>query len=353
MLFAIGTRVRFRYTGESGVITAKLDDTTLLVRLNSDPSMEIPTYEEDLIRDTGAEPVSAGAKFILPKKEKEKTPEAPPRREVKGPKSGGKASGIQIAFEPMPGKDGGVSRYKIWLINDTAHEFLTEFDLLVDDRNQISSDDKLSASTALEMGDLLSDQLNDAPEIDLSVRRITTAGPDEALSKTLKIKPKQFFNSVHMAPLLQVLTHLYPVFSSFETRPEVSTPGDDLLDYTRQQVKKKPAAIDANAVPYRAFDVEEFASFIPEIDLHIERLINGHARLDKSEILRIQMNHFHRFLERAIRLGVPRVFVIHGMGEGKLRDAIAAALRGRPDIAKFKNEFHAKYGYGATEVVFK
>ncbi|MCK6692848.1 MAG: hypothetical protein L6Q97_12175, partial [Thermoanaerobaculia bacterium] len=63
MLFAIGTKVRFRYTGESGVITTQLDDGMLLVRLNNDPDLEIPAFEEDLMRDTDAEPVLAGAKF--------------------------------------------------------------------------------------------------------------------------------------------------------------------------------------------------------------------------------------------------------------------------------------------------
>ena len=64
------------------------------------------------------------------------------------------------------------------------------------------------------------------------------------------------------------------------------------------------------------------------------------------------MLHFQRFLDNAIKLGVPRVFVIHGVGEGKLREAIAARLAENPNVSKFKNEFHHKYGYGATEVIF-
>ena len=62
------------------------------------------------------------------------------------------------------------------------------------------------------------------------------------------------------------------------------------------------------------------------------------------------MLQLQKFLDRAIRLGVPRIFVIHGLGEGKLREAIAARLKEHPDVVKFKNEFHHKYGYGATEV---
>jgi dsDNA-specific endonuclease/ATPase MutS2 len=104
---------------------------------------------------------------------------------------------------------------------------------------------------------------------------------------------------------------------------------------------------------FRAFDVDEFAHFIPEIDLHIQNLTNGYAKLDRGEIVRIQLQHFQRFLEKAIRLGVPSVFIIHGVGEGKLKEAIAERLRHHPAVSKFKNEYHAKYGYGATEVIFR
>ncbi len=348
MLFSIGTRVRFRYTGETGVITAQLDSSMLQVRLDSDPSLEIPAFEEDLVRDTANEPVSAGAKFITGKVEKK--PEPPPRRELKAQYLILKPKGLQLGFEPMPGRDGTATRYKAWLINDTENEFLVEFDLFVGDRNVIGTDEKIGATTVLELGDILYDDLNEAPEVEVSVQRITTAGPDAPLRKTLKIKPKQFFNSLHTAPILNVLAHLYVLFDSFE--PRNADQQDDLKTYTRQKTAPQRIPSSGNSNPFRAFNVEEFAHFEPEIDLHIENLTNGYARLDKSEILRIQLSHFERFLDKAIRLGVPRVFVIHGMGEGKLRDAIAERLRERPDVRKFKNEYHHKYGYGATEVIF-
>ncbi len=124
----------------------------------------------------------------------------------------------------------------------------------------------------------------------------------------------------------------------------------DLKAYAKQQVRKPVR--ESNSRPYKAFDPEALANFENEIDLHIQSLINGYARLDKGEILRIQLQHCHRFVEKAVRLGAPRVFLIHGVGEGKLKDAIAEQLRGNPYVVKFKNEYHHKYGYGATEVIF-
>ena len=347
MLFAIGSRVRFRYTGERGVITAKLDDDMLQVRLDSDPSLEIPAFEEDLMRDEGSEPVLAGAKFVAGKQSK--SPEAPPRREIKIQYHILKPKGIQVAFEPMPGRDGTITRYKTWLLNDTNFEFLIEFDLYSSKRDVIVIDDKLSATTALELGDLLYDDLNEAPELWIRVRRITTEGPDAPIEKLIKVKAKQFFNNLQTVPILNLLAHHFLLLDSFEPNASAESK-DDLKQYTKDQASKRRAVPEPHSIPYKAFNVEEFATFVPEIDLHIENLMNGHTKLDKGEILRIQLKHFHRFMDKAVRLGVPKVFIIHGVGEGKLRENIAEQLRRHPDVIKFKNEYHHKYGYGATEV---
>ena len=348
MLYAIGTKVRFRYTGESGVVTALLDEGMIQVRLDSDPDLEIPAFEEDLIRDVVAEPKSGGAKFVPGKQEKQ--PEPPPRRKLNAQYHILKPKGLQLVFEPMPGRDGSVTRYKVWLINDTTFEFLLEFDLFTATRDVIVADEKIPATTALELGDLLYDDLNDSLEVSASIQRITTEGLEEPLKNSFKIRPKQFFSHVQTVPILNLLAHHFLLFDSFEGNKERET--EDLKNYTKQKTRQPKSGHPANSVPYHAYNVEEFASFIPEIDLHIENLINGHARLDKGEIVRIQMLHFQRFIDKAIRLGAARVFIIHGVGEGKLREAIATRLRENPDVAKFKNEYHHKYGYGATEVIF-
>ncbi|MCE7924899.1 MAG: hypothetical protein DYG98_17750 [Haliscomenobacteraceae bacterium CHB4] len=349
MLYAIGTKVRFRYTGERGVITALLDEGMMQVRLDSDPDLEIPAFEEDLIRDVDAEPVSGGAKFVPARQEKQ--PEPPPRRKLNAQYHILKPKGLQLAFEPMPGRDGTVTRYKAWLINDTSYEFLLEFDLFTASRDVIVVDEKIPATTALELGDLLYDDLNDSLEVAATIRRITTEGPDVPLKNTFKIRPKQFFNNAQTVPILNLLAHHFLLFDSFEGEKE--NEAEDLKNYTKQKVRQPKSDRSSFSSPYNIYNVEEFASFNPEIDLHIENLINGHARLDKGEILRIQILHFQRFLDKAIRLGAPRIFVIHGVGEGKLREAIANRLRENPHVAKFKNEYHHKYGYGATEVVFR
>lgn len=347
-IFSIGSRVKLRFTGESGMVTARLSDDMLQVRLDNDPDFDIPAFEEDLISEEEMAANNKAALWNQPKKDAKSEP--PPRRVLKSQYHILKPKGLQLAFEPMPGRDEAVSRYKAWLINDTPFEFLMEFDLFSNARDILQVDDKVGATVAVELGDFLSDDLNDAAEASLRVQRISTAGLDEPLEATLKIRPKQFFNSLLTAPILNVLAHQFVLIDQFEPKQDDST-GADLKTYTQQNRHK--AKGENQSRRFKAFDPEAFASFEPEIDLHIQNLMNGYARIDKGEIVRIQMMHFQRFFDQATRLGVSRVFVIHGVGEGKLKEAIAERLKGDPHVAKFKNEFHPKYGYGATEIIFK
>lgn len=81
MILAIGAKVKLRYSGESGTICAMLDDGMLMVRLDGNPDMEIPVFVDDIVRNVDAEREIRGARFVsVP----DKTPAAPPRREIKG-----------------------------------------------------------------------------------------------------------------------------------------------------------------------------------------------------------------------------------------------------------------------------
>lgn len=344
MLFAIGTRVQLKFTGEVGVITAQLEGDMLNVRLDNDPDFEIPAFEEDLIPYEALNPAKAASLYTVGNKQQQ--PEPPPRRVLTSQYQILKPKGLQLAFEPMPGRDETISRFKVWIINDTQNEFIMEFDLYSTARDILKLDEKIAAATAVEVGDFLSDDLNDAPEAYMSIQRITTAGLDEKLEHKLRIRAKQFFNSLVTAPILNVLAYQFVMFSSFE-KPIDNLEG--LQEYARQN--KPKTKLEGDSTRYNAFDPEAFATFLPEIDLHIQNLMKGYARLDKGEIVRIQMLHFKRFLENAIRLGVPKVFIIHGVGEGKLRESIATHLKEHPNVVKYKNEYHHKYGYGATEVL--
>ncbi|MEY4927789.1 MAG: hypothetical protein RI894_2225 [Bacteroidota bacterium] len=98
-------------------------------------------------------------------------------------------------------------------------------------------------------------------------------------------------------------------------------------------------------------DLQAFASFPLEIDLHAERLF-GENQPNQNDIFRKQLVAFERYIDQAIRLNMTRIHVIHGKGEGKLREAVHRSLQNNPNVSRYEIDGNVRYGGGATEVVF-
>lgn len=92
--------------------------------------------------------------------------------------------------------------------------------------------------------------------------------------------------------------------------------------------------------------------FALEVDLHIEKLIPSTKSLSNFDILNIQMDEVKRKVEFCLRNRIPKMVLIHGVGEGVLKAEIEYFL-GRYDTISFQDASYRKYGLGATEVYFK
>jgi hypothetical protein len=90
-----------------------------------------------------------------------------------------------------------------------------------------------------------------------------------------------------------------------------------------------------------------------EIDLHIEKLRNDHQFLNSSEILNIQLTHFHKMLDAAIVHQLPEIIFIHGAGNATLKHEIHKLLGRHQKIQTFMDARKEKFGYGATRVLLK
>ncbi|HFA47913.1 MAG TPA: hypothetical protein ENJ95_02710 [Bacteroidetes bacterium] len=346
MIYAIGTKVKFLHTGDEGVVRSLLDNGMLNIYLPAE-NMEIPAAPEDLFRVEDAKKQKAKAK-VVPGKKKKPAPKAPPIK-IETQYSILKSYGIQLAFLPKENAQGLVENYTIYLLNDTKYDAVYDLRLLLNYRTQTWSG-KLPATSFAELGEMIYDDLNEAPEFETEISWVTTAGVEEPLFKSLKIKAKSFFKAIKTAPLLNKPTHLYRLFDKPGAKEEKKE--EDLQAYTKRHAK--PTWYKGN--DYRlinAVDTSALAHFEREFDLHIEQLREDWKKLSNAEILAIQLMEFDAYLSQALRLGAPTVFVIHGVGKGRLRNEIATRLMNNPDVKTFKNEYHPKYGYGATEVIFE
>ena len=349
MLYTEGTKVRFINTGDQGVIVDILDAEMVNVQLDGD-DMVIPAFLENLERVESKLPPNrkpVKAKFVTPKPVASK-----PTSSNIGHESQYNilnSLGIQLAFEPEVRADGITSKYQIYLINDTRYAALFAFTIHLAGSTSQTLNGKMESVSYVHVGEMKFTDLSESPKVEVDCWQVSTVGTGNKLTKSLRIKPKQFFKNVRTAPLLDKQVHWYQLFENFDK--EKKEQGEDLKTYTQRnaQKPKKPKS------EYRTVDAGnpmDLAHFVNEIDLHIEQLTNSKKKMNNAEILRIQLNSFDNFIEEALRVGVGSVFVIHGLGKGKLKNEIATRLINHPHVKTFKNEYHPKYGFGATEVIF-
>lgn len=104
----------------------------------------------------------------------------------------------------------------------------------------------------------------------------------------------------------------------------------------------------------RSFTKEKKSSrevFTLEIDLHIEKLVPSKNGLNNYDILTIQLDTAKRQIDFAIRNRIPKLVLIHGVGEGILKTELEYLLK-RYENIRIQEGNYQKYGQGATEVYF-
>lgn len=96
---------------------------------------------------------------------------------------------------------------------------------------------------------------------------------------------------------------------------------------------------------------EAHSNSVLEIDLHFNKLVEFPKNFSNFEMLQIQLREARHFLDKTKKGGNKRVVLIHGVGEGRLKEEIHTMLE-RMDNLRFYDASYAEYGRGATEVEF-
>ncbi|MGB4655230.1 MAG: Smr/MutS family protein [Bacteroidales bacterium] len=86
-----------------------------------------------------------------------------------------------------------------------------------------------------------------------------------------------------------------------------------------------------------------------EVDLHISKLLPDFSKMKAKDILQYQLSFFDKVLSSAIAYNYKKLIVIHGIGNGVLKNAILNRVSVNGDI-EVKDAPFAKYGYGAVEL---
>ena len=346
MLIAVGNKVKFISTGDIGVVEELLEDGMMTVRL-LESDIEIPAFVDDVERLSGEISQASHTVKFVPNDETVEghRPEENQFRLFR-------SEGLLLAFEPIRDKEGDVKLYDLHILNTSEYDMLVYFQFSVNYKVVAKVTHSIPSSATLEVGTMVYDQLNDRPDIDVEMQLITTAGLTDKQYNTLKIKPQQFFKKLRTAPILLRQAYVYSLFDNPAAAVK-DEEAEDLRTYTENIQRERKRNKQRELAYVARQDVQAYAGFIPEVDLHAEHLTPDHRKMKAGEILQLQLREFESFLSQAVQLNYSPVYVIHGLGKGKLRNEIQHRLTRNPHVAQFKNEFHSKYGFGATEVHLK
>ena len=101
---------------------------------------------------------------------------------------------------------------------------------------------------------------------------------------------------------------------------------------------------DFNDTLFKAKKSQKITSLL-SVDLHIELLTANYHNMSNIEIVQLQLDVCHKKIYKALNSNVTRLQIIHGIGEGILREEVHNILR------EYKLRFYLSQDGGATEVV--
>lgn len=349
MALQVGDRVRMKRTDNVGTVSAVLNHDLYQVRLDGGLG-EIPIPGEILEAYVINQPTASDQPSTFVNRQSPivdppvSSPATPPQ----------KTSKISLAFDPLLDPQANPEAYQLYLLNTSPHEIIYDLKVFTGERKRHGKFGKIAPRDKAKIEPPLPyPWLNERLSIKLDVRAITPEGTGPRHYQQLKIKPKQFFTSFQDVTELYRHAHRYDVFPELDGRAVTAADREDgpsLKAITREHLASRPRPSSHRRI--EVLSLQERAEFEEEIDLHLPALVKNPASVPKQQVLTTQLKFFEEYLERAVRLGVDHVFIIHGVGSGKLKHEIHRRLRDHRYVIDYKNEYHHKYGYGATEVTF-
>lgn len=248
--------------------------------------------------------------------------------------------GVYLAYKPVFLVSGEFESFIVYVINYSQHNIEIIYEHNIKNQPHFNIKTNIKEKDYYELGIISSEDCNETQSITLN---LTSNGKNILVNK--KVQPKLFFNAFINLPFIEdqgLLIELYKKRKK-EKQPASKPVTIEDVNNIRAQL------MGGNSTPFKS--KLSIASNI--VDLHWENLKGKDPNANKSDIFGHQINVFEKALDVSIAEGKTSITFIHGIGSGKLKNAIFAYLESHPFVASYKNDYDPKYGYGATKVLLK
>lgn len=338
MKYQIGDIVLILHSNEEGRVVDIINDKMLMVDVKG---VSFPVYMDQV--DFPYFRRFTEKKLFPAKKEKRFVDDI---RKEKPSQDKRTADGVWLTFLPVMDMDEFgdvvVEELKLHLINRTETPYKFVYKLHFFGKPDFELKNTIQPFEDFYLHDVEFADLNDSPsfEFDFSLLQ-----PDkkkaEHFESSVKLKPKQLFAKIEELKEKNQATFSQRLFENYP---------DKVIEDTVEMGKLA-------AKGYKIYEASKARQHLEParsvIDLHIEKLTDDYRRMNNYEIVNLQLKTFEKYYHLAVAHHQPSLIVIHGVGEGVLRDEIHDILRLKKEVKSFVNQYHPNFGYGATEIFFQ
>lgn len=338
MKYQVGDKVLILHSDEEADVIDIINDKMLLVDVQG---VRFPVYMDQV--DFPYFKRFTEKKLFPAKKEKQYVDDV---RKEKPAQEAKVADGMWLTFLPiMIADEFGdeiVKDLKLHLVNRTemAYQFIYKQHFF--GKPDFELKNSISPFEDFYLHDIVFADLNDSPSFDFE---FSLMEPDknkaDRFETSVRLKPKQLFEKIKKLQENNEATFSQRLFDTYP---------DKIVEHKIElgdRAKHKGKIYDAGNAR------QHMESARSVIDLHIEKLTDDWRRMSNYEILSMQLKTFEKYYQLAVLHHQPSLTVIHGVGEGKLRNEIHELLKSKKEVKSFTNQYHPRYGYGATEIYFQ
>lgn len=338
MKFQLGDIVSIIHSGEEGRVIDIINDKMVMLDVDG---VKFPVYNDQVEYP-----------YFKRFSEKKIVQKPSPKKyidDVRKEKAREKAKiedGVWLTYLPVMDLDEFgdevVELLKVHLVNRTGRSYRFKYNLHFFGKSDFEIAGDVQAFEDFYLHDVAFEDMSDSPSFEFEFSLLQ---PDKKKADyyeaSVKLKPKQLFTKIEEIRQKNEATFSFLLFEQY---PEKAF--DNTIEFESLSPKG-----------YKVYNASKGRQHLEQarsvIDLHIEKLTDDWRHLSNFEMLTMQLKEFEKYYELALQHYLPTMIVVHGIGTGKLRDEIHDLLRLKKEVKSFVNQYHALYGYGATEIYFQ
>lgn len=250
--------------------------------------------------------------------------------------------GLVISWNAVQNLSGEIQHFEVFFHNGMPSAVLLEYHFWLNEEQHTAVRKNIPSGTHECLHMIRPDQMNDRPVADVKCWKKRHDQLNALIADTeIRIRVKQYVVRLQSSEFKQsgILLFDIPLL-----KPSPSDKDKMVIETVQERDIWKQDIIPVQ------HEVIQKATMSDTIDLHADKLLPNVRNMEPGEILHFQIRAFRQFLEKAIRLRMHRIYAIHGLGTGKLRQEIETALEDYPEVSSFNNDYNPRFGFGATEI---